>query len=104
MAQVQFRVQQMVPLSDVQQLLRQLQQLHEDAPRYRKKETDDLVGEVQRLVGYVDSTTVWFSNFTTFIGGVSPALPADAEPGMANDQSFSVDNLIKRAANPTVSD
>ena len=102
--QVQFRVQQVVSLSDVQQLLRQLQQLHADAPRYPQKMTDDLVGEVKRLVGYVDSTTEWFKTFTKFMGSVSPGLPTTPQPCTANDQSFSVENLIKRAANPTESD
>ena len=100
MAQMQFKVQQMVPLSDVQQLFQQLQQLHSDVPRYEAKKTDDLVSEVKRLVGYVDSTTVWFTNFTKFMGSVYPGLPAPPQAGASSDQSFSVENLIKRAANP----
>jgi hypothetical protein len=98
---MQFKVQQMVPLSDVEQLFRELQQLYADVPSYKQKKGDDLVGEVKRLVGYANSTTVWFKNFTKFMANVYPSLPATSQADTSSDQSFSVENLIKRVANPT---
>ena len=100
MAQLQFKIQQMVPLSDVEHLFKKLQKLNADVPPYEKRKTDDLVEEVKRLVGYVNSTTVWFDNFTRFVANINPGLQATPQAGSKNDQSFSVENLIKRAANP----
>jgi hypothetical protein len=70
-------------------------------PRYEKRKANDLVEEVQRLVEYVNSTTIWFRNFTKFMANVYPSLSTAPQEGTSNDQSFSVENLIKRAASPT---
>ena len=95
---IQIKIQRMVSLNDVESLIKQLEVMYRNVPKFELGKRSDLATEVANLVDYTNSTGDWFKTFSRFVLQISPFLKEKVETGQTRGDS-SVQNLIERAAN-----